>query len=354
MRPLMGPRQTARRVISIAATVGLLAGSLAATTGPVAAVPTGGAEGVPALTHVFVIIGENTQLSQINVGNAPYLLNSLAPRSAWLTDYWATTHYSESNYVAMTSGQFTECQQKDGTTAKCHQDVENLFHQLTGPRKTFTTWSESMPDPCHLFNTGGDPTLNHYAAKHNPQLFFDNVEGNAVTAVGSGAWVNVNDQGGTFCQQTNIATGGTGPNDMSGFEAALASNAPTISDFNLVVPNECEDAHSNCKPAGNPILQFDDFLAREVPLIQDYIRANGGLLIVTFDEGVTSSPKRAVKFGDGGNVAWLAWGDHVKPGTYSDGPYTHYSFLRTLEDGFGVGYAGAAAQAVPISQIWNP
>jgi acid phosphatase len=333
--------------------VGLLAGMLAASAGPATA--TSGIEGVPALNHVFVIIGENTQLSQLNKNNAPYTLGALGPSSAWLTNYWATTHYSESNYVAMMSGQFTECQQKDGKASACHQDVDNLFHQLSGAGRTYTTWSESMPDACHLLNTGGDPTLNHYAAKHNPQVFFDNVEGDAVTAVGSGAWIdNGSTQGGSWCRQTNIATGGTGPNDMSGFNAALAANASTISDFNLVVPNECEDGHSNCKPAGNPILQFDNFLAQEVPLIQAYIRAHGGLLIVTFDEGVTSSPVRAVKFGDGGNVMWLAWGPQVSPGAIIGNEYTHYSMLRTLEDGFAVsGYVGAASQVTPITGIWK-
>jgi hypothetical protein len=312
-------------------------------------------EGVPAFSGpVFMIIGENTQLSQLNAGNAPYLLGTLKPASAWLTDYWATTHYSESNYAAMTSGQFITCQQKDVKVTSCHQDVPNLFAQLGGAGTSFTTWSESMPAPCYLLNTGGDPTLNHYAAKHNPQLFFDNVEGDSL----GGTFVNntATTQGGTYCQSNNIATGGTGPNDTSIFDSALASNASTISAFNLVVPNECEDGHSNCKPRGNPILQFDDFLAREVPLIQSYINAHGGLLIVTFDEGVTSSPKRAVKFGNGGNVAFAVWGPQVHAATYTDGPYTHYSLLRTLEDGLlaSPSYVGHAADVGPIAQIWNP
>jgi hypothetical protein len=34
--------------------------------------------------------------------NSPYLLGTVKPASAWLTNYWATTHYSESNYVALT------------------------------------------------------------------------------------------------------------------------------------------------------------------------------------------------------------------------------------------------------------
>ncbi len=344
-----------RRVLRLTFT-SILAATAMAGMAAAPAGASGGKEGVPALSHVFVIVGENTELSQLNMGNAPYLLGTLKPASAWLTNYFATTHYSEANYVAMTSGQFTQCQQKDGTTASCHQNVANLFQQLALAKDTFTTWSESMPAPCFLVNAGGDATQNHYAAKHNPQLFFDNVEGDTL----GGSWLNNGaNQGGAFCTATNTPAGSASvPNDMSVFNNALAGapGAPAISDFNLVVPNECEDGHDNCKPAGNPITQFDNFLAREVPLIQNYINGHGGLLIVTFDEGITNSPVRAVKFGDGGNVAFAAWGPQVHPAVYPGGPFTHYGFLRTLQDGFGLSpYLGGAGDpaTLPINQIWN-
>jgi hypothetical protein len=310
-------------------------------------------EGVPHFSHVFVIVGENTSLSELNKNNAPYMLGTLQQSSAWLTNYWATTHYSEANYVAMMAGDFTPCMQADGSADSCHVPWDNLFNQMGLAGISFKTWSESMPEPCYLVNSGGDAGLNHYAAKHNPQLFFDNVEGNSL----GGSFVDNASQGGTYCQHTNIATGGTGPNDMSVFNAALdgSSSAPSISRFNLVVPNECEDAHDNCKPSGNPVIQYDNFLAQEVPLIQSYISAHGGVLFVTFDEGYTNSPNRAVKFGNGGNVAFAAWGPQVHPAIYSGGPYTHYSFLRTLQDGFGLtsSYLGNAALVSPINTIWN-
>lgn len=320
---------------------------------------------VPAFSGpVFLIIGENTQLSQLNKGNAPYMLGSLKPNSAWLTNYWAATHYSESNYSALTSGNFTSCMQKDGKVTACHEDVDNLFNQLGTAGKSFLTWSESMPKSCYLFNTGKDTTLNHYAAKHNPQLLYDNVEGDGLSAPGSGTYVvNSDNTGGSYCARTNISMGGDGTqaNDTSAFDASLA-RAPgshPIAKFNLVVPNECEDGHSNCKPQGNPITQFDDFLAREVPQIQHYIATNaaGGLLIVTFDEGVTSSPKRAVKFGNGGNVMFAAWGPQVTNGIYDEGPFVHYGLLRTLEDGFRLpNYVGHAIDfdVHPIYPIWGP
>jgi hypothetical protein len=305
-------------------------------------------ESVPSFGHVFLIIGENTDLSQLNKTNAPYQLGTIEPNSAWLTNYFALTHYSEANYVGMVSGQFTTCEQKDGLAASCHQDVPNLFAQLDSAGISWLSWMESMPSQCYLVNTGGDAGLNHYAAKHNPALFFDGIEGT------SGTWT---DPGGPECMANDIPAGTTGPNDMTAFNNALSTNTG-LARFNLVVPNECEDAHDNCKPAGNPITQYDNFLANEITAIQTWGQTYGDgdwVIIVTYDEGITNSPKRAIKFGNGGNVVFAVMGPQVHNAVYEQTGFTHYSLLRTLEDGFGIStYVGHAADASPINTIWNP
>src|SRR5438067_8382913 len=94
---------------------------------PVGATPA--ADAVPRFGHVFLIIGENTTYSHLKMSNAPYLLGTIQPASAWLTNYFGATHWSEANYVAMVTGQFTKCEQQDGGI-DCHQNVDNLFHQL--------------------------------------------------------------------------------------------------------------------------------------------------------------------------------------------------------------------------------
>src|SRR5438067_1532077 len=94
---------------------------------PVGATPA--ADAVPRFGHVFLIIGENTTYSHLKMSNAPYLLGTVKPHSAWLTHYYGTTHWSQANYVALTSGQFTKCEQQDYGIA-CHQNVNNVFHQL--------------------------------------------------------------------------------------------------------------------------------------------------------------------------------------------------------------------------------
>jgi hypothetical protein len=90
-----------------------------------------GLEGVPTFSNVFLIIGENTTYSQLTVGTAPYQESNLRPDAAWFTNYFATSHYSTSYYVAMTSGQYTRREQEDIKPIDRHQDTANIFNQLT-------------------------------------------------------------------------------------------------------------------------------------------------------------------------------------------------------------------------------
>jgi hypothetical protein len=66
-------------------------------------------------------------------------MGTIRPRAAWLTQYYAATHWSQANYVALVSGQFTKCEQQD-FAARCHQNVENLFHQPDLAHLTWKTW----------------------------------------------------------------------------------------------------------------------------------------------------------------------------------------------------------------------
>ena len=320
-------------------------------------------EGVPAFGNTFVIIGENTELIEINKRSTPYLLNRLKPQSAWFTRYFALSHFSTSNYIGMTSGQYTPCHQFDYPPSRCHQDVNNLFNQLDGVNTSWTEWNESMPVPCAVTNAGSSKTLNHYAVKHNPAVYYDNVEG------AGGVWSADPTLQSDECKQNVISTGGTGPNDMSAFDAAVG--AGDVSKFNYIIPNECEDAHDTCQPNPPSALgQFDDFLEREVPQIlalPAFDPGGDGVLIITFDEGTSTTggggsngsvPCEAWMtcpnaFHGGGNVALLVISPLAKTGVYSV-TNNHYGLLRTLEDGFGITtYVGGAGSANPINSIWK-
>src|SRR5690348_4205474 len=92
-------------VLVAAVTVGVLVQTSSAGGRP---------DGVPHFGHVFVIIGENTDYQHLTPTNAPYLMTAIRPSSAWFDNYYGATHWSQANYVALTSGRFTRREQSDG------------------------------------------------------------------------------------------------------------------------------------------------------------------------------------------------------------------------------------------------
>ena len=341
-----------RRFMPLAALVLL---PLLLPAGQLAAHATSGLEGVPSFGHVFVIVGENTDLSQLNKNSAPYQTKVIKPASAWLTNFWGTSHYSTSNYIGMTSGQYLQCDQNDDPPATCNQDVTNIFGQLTQAGVTWKEWNESMPAPCYLVNAGSSKTFNSYRVKHNPAVYYADTEGSG------GVWSSTSNglQGtSSTCLNNVVPAGGTGPNDTSALDAALASgNVPS---FNYIVPNQCEDGHDNCGPTNNRVLQFDQFLRREVPQILNspaFTSDPNAVLIVTYDEGNGAGPHQADQQPDGfggGNTAFAVMGPLVDTGTYG-ALHNQYGMLRTLEDGYGITThpAGAGNPTSPINEIWK-
>ena len=172
---------------------------------------------MPAFGNVFVLVGENTSLSQLNAKDTPFQTGTVRPNSAWFTNFYGTTHWSLANYVAMTSGQFNDCQRDDLGPADCHQNVDNLFHQLDVAGISWREWMESMPAPCTLESTGLSKNGNSYRVKHNPAIYFDNIEG------AGGVW-SATDRS-AECLRNVVPAGGTGFNDMSRLNRALATGA---------------------------------------------------------------------------------------------------------------------------------
>ncbi len=70
--------------------------------------------------------------------------------------------------------------------------------------------------------------------------------------------------------------------------------------------------------------------------------------MITYDEGSDPPvPNHA-------NILLAAIGPLVNPGVYGGAyHYTHYSLLRTLEDGFGLPPLAGAKAAHPLAAIWR-
>ena len=342
-------RARIRTAFMPALTVAALLGAVAAIPASAAAGPvvTAPGEGVPAFGHVFLIIGENTTYSHLTTTNAPYLLGTIRPDAAWLTNYDAATHWSQANYVALVTGQFTPCEQKDGGIA-CHQNVDSVFHQLDVAGLSWKVWLEAGTAKCDT-GSGGSCASNNpcplsgFYTTGNPPILFDNIEGPG------GVWSAT--QPSKECLSNDIPAG-TPDSGMSAFNAALTRGQ--VANFNMVIPNGCDDGEANCQPVNNRYTQFDNFLAQEVPQIEaSPAFGSNGVILVVYDEDERAGGLAAKNgLGSGGQVVCAIISPLAVPGSYGQ-QYYHYSVLRTLEDGFGLpSYLGSANDVTPIA-VWH-
>jgi hypothetical protein len=328
--------------MTIAATTFLAWLVIGAVESPAAS--TASSDGIPAFGHVFLIVGENASFSEITPRHAPYITGTLRPSGAWLTRYSGLADGSLANYAAMVSGQFVRCENNNDFSFTngdvpgqhaCHQNVDNLFHQLDGRRISWQEWTESAANACDIFDHGTTWARNLFSAHHSPAPYFDDIQAHhsSEDVVPSAE-----------CRQKVLPTGTTGPDDTSSFDAALA--AGNVARFNMIIPNDCENGHDRCG-THDSVHQFDDFLARETPKIENSPAFGAdGLIIVVWDEG--ADPPLAPL-----HVGALLTGPLVRPG-HDAQVLTHYSLLRTLEDGFGIArHLAHAAKAKAIAGIWR-
>ncbi len=243
----------------------------------------------PALSHVWVIVIENKPLSTIlGSADAPYM-NELIGKSGLATDYRAVGHPSQPNYVALFSGSTQRV-----TDNEPHDiAAKNLADELEAAGRTWHVYAENVPPNCFQGATAqdGPDGPGTYARKHEPAISFTSISGNPSRCA-------------------NILP-------FSGFDAGAA-------DFSLIIPNLCHAMH-DCG-----IADGDAWLRSFVPqILESAAWRDGGVLFVTFDEGLDSSSPSNL-------VATIVSSPSVRPGMTSAVPHTHYSLLRTIQDGFGL------------------
>jgi len=269
------------------------AAALAATTTVFAPATTGGvtvqASRVPYFHHIYLIVMENKEYSSI-VGNAaaPYI-NALIRRYGLATNYHATTHPSEPNYLALFSGS-TQGVRDD---AVHNFGGRNLVDQLLAHRRSFRVFAQNVPLGCYKGATasGGPDGTGSYARKHEPAISFTDISRSRLRCA-----------------------------DILDFRHF----SPWAANFELIVPNMCNSMH-DCS-----IAKGDAWLRGFLPRIIRTSAITGSVVFITWDEGSTS-------LGGGGKVATLVIGPGVKAGYRSAISHTHYSLLRTIENSWGLG-----------------
>ncbi|MGH8201209.1 MAG: alkaline phosphatase family protein [Steroidobacteraceae bacterium] len=331
---------------------------------------------MPPIRHVFLIVLENKSFEgAFGPGSpAPYLAKTLPARGALLTQYYATGHWSLDNYIAMVSGQAPN----PATQGDCPQPIEfqaaspalDAHGQLLGAGCVYPAVVKTLPDqlePAGLTWKGymedldrdpardrpqtctpgrigqGDQTEHaasgdQYAAKHDPFVYFHTI---------------LDDPGRCGAHIVNLHK--------------LTRDLRSISstpNYAFITPNLCNDGHDLQCADGETggLVGINRFLKKWVPVItRSPAFRKDGLLIITFDESdgkapdafnaccnekpLPTDPNQAGFQGPGGGrIGAVLLSPYIRPGTTSSVPYNHYSLLRSVEDVFGLGHLGYAAE----------
>ncbi|MFC5743212.1 alkaline phosphatase family protein [Dyella tabacisoli] len=268
--------------------------------------------------HVVVVMMENKDYADI-VGNAdpntgaPFI-NALLPIAASFTNSHGVQHPSEPNYMELFSGGPQGITANE-TPAKLPLTVPNLGAQLLSANYSFIQFAEGLPS--------------------------DGFAGTAEAGYSSPY--------GTYYPSENVAiwwTNTASPRPLNALPLSVMhvmqdfpsnySQLPTVS---FVHATEDDNMHNDGVNHG------DNWLRLHMSGYAQWAMTHNSLLVLTWDESRSDAP-------DTNHIPTLFIGPMVTPGNYSEN-INHYNLLRTLEDMYGLPYAGAAASAASITDVWN-
>ena len=257
--------------------------------------------------HVFLVVEENANFSDVIANPALPYLNGLANQYGLAASYFANAHPSIPNYFELTTGQILTLIDAS-TPSDFPVSSENVVRDLLAAGKSWKSYAEDLPSVGY---TGGD--TGRYAVRHNPLAYFTDVQSD-------------NKQAQNLVPFSQFAT------DRS------AANLP---DYSFIVPNLCNDAH-DCS-----LGTADTWLKTNIdPLIQSAQFQKDGLLIIVFDEANTLDFTSG-----GGHVAAVIVSPLAKRGYKSIAFYQHQSVLRLVLEGLGVTKLPGDAAAAPV--MWE-
>jgi hypothetical protein len=371
------PHNLRRALVAAAAVTALVVPIMTASAA------SGGGQG-SAVKRIFVIMLENhSQSTVIGDAYAPFI-SSLASTYGEATNYYGVTHPSQPNYVATITGQLDIDRMNDN--AANHYDWTNLVDQLESHGRTWGAYMDTLPYAGYAGAIYPDATAFPpsgaalYTNKHNPFVLMDDIRNDPARLA-------------QIKPYTDLAI------DLN------SSHAP---DFVWISPNQCNDMHGGVYssvpghaetpcPYGNTVddandsalkAKADAFVAGAVNTIRSSKAWSGNsvIMILTdeadFDGSATStdlwadvsgccdSPGYGIAPGlpegyvlvDNGSHPWSGpFGGGKVPaivvtrngprGVVDETPYNHYSLLRTIEQVWGLGYLGYAADGANVSAM---
>ena len=278
---------------------------------------------VPRSRHVYIVAEENRSYEDI-VGspNMPYL-NSLLPKGAVATQFYANQHGSLENYFWVTAGQFIT----DNNSTTLTFNVDNIERHLLTNGMTFKSYAQSLPYAGYTGLYWGA-----YFKRHAPLIYF-----------------------------TDMANSSLALNHVSTTVMAKDIANGALPNFAFITPDGDHDMH-NCSATLSTCLQTADTWLKDNigPLLATapFQPGGDGLLIIWADEADLNTDNRCsatVLTGCGGRILVAMIGPQVKPGYKSVTTYHHPSVLRTMLEALGTStnFPAAAATSPDMAEFFK-
>ncbi len=274
---------------------------------------------VPGYDHVFTVMMENTDYSEImnDPTDTPYI-HSLMAQGATMSDYHAVYHPSDENYLAIAGGDTYTT----GATywPNINSPEKNLGDTIEAAGKTWKAYEQGMGTPCNT----GKTSDSYYEPDDAPFINYTDISGNATRCAAH------------LFDTTQLTT------DLK--------SAATTPNFSWIAADDYYDGESSGNGNATSLKTQDGWLKQTLaPVLSSPAwTQQKSLLILTWDESETEAHN---------HVATIALGSQgtVPAGTSSATRYDHYSTARTIEAALGLpGLTANDTYATPLNGAFTP
>lgn len=258
------------------------------------------ASSVPAFDHVFVVMMENTDYSQVigDTTDAPFI-NSLASRGTLLDNYSGVYHPSDENYLAIAGG--NTFVQGAVYYPNIHVTAQNIADELEANGKTWKAYEQGMGTPCNTSNNND----SYYEPDDAPFINFTDIASNSTRCAAH------------LLDTTQLTT------DLQ--------SASTTPNFAWIAADDYYDGESSGNGSATSLQVQNGWLQQTLQPIMNSPAwtQQRSLIVLTWDESASET---------GNHLATILIGSPgtVQSGYTSNASYNHYSTGRTIENALGI------------------
>ncbi|MGW1810979.1 alkaline phosphatase family protein [Streptomyces sp. NPDC002078] len=274
---------------------------------------------VPGYDHVFMVMMENTDYSEVmnDPADTPYM-HSLMTQGATLTDHHGVYHPSDENYLAIAGG---DTYTKGATYfPNINSPERNLGDTLEAAGKSWKAYEQGMGTPCNTKNNND----SYYQPDDAPFINYTDISGNASRCAAH------------LFDTTQLTT------DLK--------SAATTPNFSWIAADDYYDGEASGNGNTTSLKTQDGWLKQTLApvLASPAWTQQRSLLILTWDESQNEAYNHVVTTVVGSQGT-------VPAGTSSPLHYDHYGIGRTIEAALGLpGLTANDTYATPLNAAFAP